>query len=177
MSVIDFAPPAHRALSEKEARALTAEIKRQTVQLWLLVEQAHEGRAWDALGYDSWKSYVTAELQMSESRSFQLIDQAKVMRELGRAGVDLDDLAPPPARVVAIVKNALPEVRKAAARAIREGTPIDQAMRTVALENRPKLSISAAAPAQPLEACPACDGAGKVTRRKANKVMRALGLA
>jgi hypothetical protein len=48
----------------------------------VLLLQAHEQRAWAALGYPSWAAYIEAEFSMSRSRSYQLIHQARVIKEL-----------------------------------------------------------------------------------------------
>lgn len=64
-------------LSAEDARELTDRIRRMVGLLWELVTEAHERKAHKALGYATWKDYVAAEFQMSESRSYQLLDQAR----------------------------------------------------------------------------------------------------
>jgi len=74
------------ALSETQARALTERIKGAAEDLWKLLYEAHEGKAWRVLGYDSWKSYVTTEFGMSEQHSYRLLDHATIMHAL-EAGI------------------------------------------------------------------------------------------
>jgi hypothetical protein len=72
-------------LGADEARALTDEIKGATERLYALLLQAHEGRAWSALGYDSWRDYAMTEFGMSQSRAYQLLDQGRVIQAIEAA--------------------------------------------------------------------------------------------
>ena len=67
------------ALTENQARELTERIKTPTTRLWELLAEAHEGQAWQALGYESWKAYIQAEFDMSARHSYRLLDQASVI--------------------------------------------------------------------------------------------------
>lgn len=66
------------ALSDSEAKELTDEItaymRRASEKIHELVARAHAGKAHIALGYATWGNYVTGELDMSVSRSYQLIN-------------------------------------------------------------------------------------------------------
>lgn len=68
-----------------EARAITDRIKDTVEGLWSLLLEAHERGAWRALGYTTWGAYVEGEFSMSRRRSYQLIDQGVVIRELAAA--------------------------------------------------------------------------------------------
>lgn len=72
-------------LTAEQAQALTQHIRAATDVLWTLVARAHAGRAWQALGYPSWESYVSAEFNMSRSRSYQLLDHARVVSAIEAA--------------------------------------------------------------------------------------------
>lgn len=168
--VIDPADTKRRpTLSAEEARLLTSEITKTTNRLWLLVTEAHDRSAHFALGYETWDEYVRAELGMSRSRSYQLLDTGHVMRELAAGGVDIDTAKIPTARVVARVKDKLPAVRRAARQALKEGTRPDEALKALARESR---RTPAARSDQPKEdgrrnalvTCPGCQGKGKVNR-------------
>lgn len=76
-------------LSETEATKLTKKIKIAVDDLWALLIQAHEGKAWKALGYSTWEAYVSAEFSMSRQRSYQLLDQGKVIKAVREAAGDL----------------------------------------------------------------------------------------
>lgn len=132
-------------LTKAKAAELTQAIRRQSVGLWLLVKVAHDREAWRVLGYDSFKAYVDAELHITEQRAYQLVDLGKVVdalqRGLTRAGYDVQtlELAPPPARVVAVAKHHLDEVEAAALLAAEElgdgevpGVAVLEAVREVA---------------------------------------------
>ena len=74
-----------KVLGQFAARALTDRIKRAADDLWSLLLEAHEGKAWAALGYDTWNQYVQTEFQMSKQHSFRLLDQGRVIRALESA--------------------------------------------------------------------------------------------
>lgn len=192
--VIDPADAKKRpTLNAEEARLLTTEIQRTTIRLWLLVVEAHDRAAHFALGYESWDDYVRAELKMSPSRSYQLLDTGNVMRELAVAGVDVQSIAPPPARVIARIKDRLPDVRRVARKAIKDGVTIDESLRELARQPRPKREGTTSAATSTVPAarvdmdtgdggkqedgrktarltCPACEGEGKVSRSLAAKL-------
>jgi hypothetical protein len=67
-------------LDEGSAGTLTARIRRAANHLCLLLLEAHERRAPAALGYRSWEDYVRKELGISRRRSYELLDQARVVR-------------------------------------------------------------------------------------------------
>lgn len=70
------------ACTPAEARALTDEIKADAERLWSKLLDARDRRAWAALGYGSWREYATAEFGMSQSRAYQLLEAAEVVRAL-----------------------------------------------------------------------------------------------
>jgi hypothetical protein len=75
-------------LDEAGARELTQRIRNATRHTCMLLVEAHERRAWSALGYRTWEQYVQREFRLSRSRSYELLDQARVIRELrGAAGI------------------------------------------------------------------------------------------
>lgn len=75
-------------LDADSARALTETIRNAVDVVWMLIARAHAGKAWKALGYDTWAEYVKAEFDMSRSRSYQLLDQARVVAEIEAAVPD-----------------------------------------------------------------------------------------
>lgn len=76
------------SLDEAEARKLTEAIKGHVRNVYLLMLEAHTGRAWIALGYKTWESYVRAEFGLSRSRSYELLTQARVVQAIrGAAGM------------------------------------------------------------------------------------------
>lgn len=178
------------ALTEDEARNLTTQIQRTSVRLWLLVTEAHDRKAHHALGYETWADYVRAELNMSESRSYQFLDTGHVMKALASAGVNVEAFNPPPVRVVNRVKDRLTEVRKVATQAVSKGESVDKALRSLAREPRRGEAVAddtaedgnggtpvvtAEVPkrgrAQAKVPCPVCAGSGKVTQSVADKML------
>ena len=82
-------------LTESAARLLTDRIRTGAEQVWTLLQQAHKGKAYAVLGYDTWDAYTTAEFGISRSRAYQLLDQAKVIERVADAAgmsTDVDNL-------------------------------------------------------------------------------------
>lgn len=77
--------------TEPEARELTDRIKDRAHDLWSLLLEAYERRAWKALGYKSWGSYYGAEFSDSGRRGYQLLDAARVLEQLEPPGFRGDD--------------------------------------------------------------------------------------
>jgi hypothetical protein len=72
-------------MDRAEAVTITNQIRTQNGRVWSMLSTAHARRAWEAMGYTSWDAYVQAEFGMSRGRSYQLLDQAKVIREIENA--------------------------------------------------------------------------------------------
>jgi hypothetical protein len=70
---INFSSP---ALDADSAREITERIKTTTNVLYMLVKRAHAGKAYIALGYDSFEKYVRAEFDFSKVYAYRLINQA-----------------------------------------------------------------------------------------------------
>jgi hypothetical protein len=72
-------------LDERGARELTERIKAATREVCLLLFEAHRRRAWQVLGYVTWEDYVHGEFGLSRTRSYELLDQGRVIRALQAA--------------------------------------------------------------------------------------------
>ncbi len=62
------------ALSESQARELTERIRVTVEDVWSLLLEAHNGRAWEALGYPNWREYAQQEFDFSRSQPYRLLD-------------------------------------------------------------------------------------------------------
>lgn len=114
-SIIDIAID-KTPLTSEQARQLTHSIRDASEVIWILIARAHAGKAWKAMGYDSWEEYVKSEFNMSRSRSYQLLDQAKVITAIEQAmpegtQINLNEAAARELRTV--LEEAVPEIRKA----------------------------------------------------------------
>lgn len=76
-------------MSKGEAKALTDRIRHAVDGLWALLLEAHERKAWKVLGYATWEEYVSQEFSMSRQRSYQLLDQGRVIVAIREATGDL----------------------------------------------------------------------------------------
>lgn len=110
-------------LTKTQARRLTDDIKTTAGQLWVLLSEAHNRRAWAALGYDRWEDYVRVEFDMSRSRSYQILTQAEVVKAVAAAAgvvstnVDISegaarDLKPHLSAVLDEIEGAVEEIEK-----------------------------------------------------------------
>jgi len=69
-------------MSESEAKEITEAIRSAATATYILLTQAHEGKAYKALGYETWASYVKEEFEISPQRSYQLLDLSKVIKTI-----------------------------------------------------------------------------------------------
>jgi hypothetical protein len=67
-------------LSPIEARRLTDEVKADAQRLWAKLLSLYEGGAHIALGYNSWADYCEQEFHMGKTRSYQLLQAARVVQ-------------------------------------------------------------------------------------------------
>jgi hypothetical protein len=73
-------------LDARGASDLTERIRAATRHVCLLLLEAHERGAAAALGYETWAHYVKQEFGLSRRRSYELLDQARVIRAIRDAG-------------------------------------------------------------------------------------------
>lgn len=73
------------AITPDEARRLTDRIRDSVEATWALLLEAHEQKAWAALGYATWAEYVSAEFNMSRRHSYRLLDHGRVVRAIEEA--------------------------------------------------------------------------------------------
>lgn len=94
-------------MSKDEASALTDDIKSTTNALYVLLKRAHDEKAWVALGYKSWSEYIDKEFEFSRARSYQLLNQARVIEQIQEAsGVEVYITE----REARSIKKRLPEI-------------------------------------------------------------------
>lgn len=96
-------------ISKAQARKLTDRIKTAADDLWALLLEAHEGKAWRALGYATWEAYIGAEFDMSRRQSYNLLDQCRVVRAIEEAS-GVQHVAQISHRTAQAIKPDLPEV-------------------------------------------------------------------
>lgn len=72
-------------MSKAAAKKLTKKIKGATDHLWYLLIDAHDGKAWKALGYATWEAYVKAEFGMGRAHSYRLLDQGRIIQAIEEA--------------------------------------------------------------------------------------------
>lgn len=93
-------------LTPDAARVLTDEVKADAAALWAKLLQLYEGGAHAALGYSSWADYCAVEFEVGRTRSYQLLDAARVVGALQSTNVD----SAPPTEGVA--RHLVPVLRE-----------------------------------------------------------------
>jgi hypothetical protein len=91
------------------AADLTRQINSTSEDLAGMLKRAHDEKAWQALGYDDWNSYVKTEIKLSSRRVFQLLDFEEIKGQVNRGSL-------PPIeneRVTRELKQVEPEQRPA----------------------------------------------------------------
>lgn len=103
-----------KPLGRGEARHLTDRIKAALGHTCLLLEEAHKRHAWAGLGYASWAQYARQEFHLSRSRSYELLDQARVIQAVRTAGEmsGVPDIsATRAARIKPVLDDVVTEIR------------------------------------------------------------------
>lgn len=132
------------ALDRNEAQALTDDIRNHAAAAWTLLIRAHNGKAWKALGYASWAEYVGAEFNMSRGRSYQILDQARVIQEIEAAVSTKVDISEREARdLKADLPAVIDQAREAVDALPHDATDDDKrdAVKAAIQEVRPVVSL------------------------------------
>jgi hypothetical protein len=101
-------------LDEARARELTERIRSTTRQVCILLFEAHERRAWLLLAYRSWEQYIHTEFGFSRSRSYELVDQGRVIQAV-RAAAGMSGIPDISAYAALQVKAHLPSLTRTVA--------------------------------------------------------------
>jgi hypothetical protein len=128
-------------LSITEARALTDRINATAGELCLLLVEAHDREAWRVLGYASWREYATAELNVSKSQAYRVLDHGRVTMALIGAVAGEGDFSPNgEIEITEIaareIKPVLPEVVEEVKARVSNGADPVKAVREVVQEAR-----------------------------------------
>ncbi|ESX13636.1 hypothetical protein X768_04665 [Mesorhizobium sp. LSJC265A00] len=127
---------ADRPLTEREAVALTGRIRKAVDSAWALLLEAQEREAWKALKYASWEAYVRAEFSLSRSRSYQLLDQGRVIAAIAEATGDLSTSVDISEAVARDIKADLPSVTADIKTRVQQGEAPHKAATDVIAEKR-----------------------------------------
>jgi len=117
---------AQAALTIDEARELTSRINHAGNRLVGLLEEAHERRIWEAYGYASWVEYAQAELTISRSHAYRLLDHGKVERAIEAVTGERVAI---PERQARELKPALPAVTDEIKTRVEAGESVAEAVK------------------------------------------------
>lgn len=81
------------ALTAEAARDLTERLRTALSVSWELVKEAHAGRAWAALGYESWDAYCEAEFDNIRSLRLPREERTEIVASLRDAGFSIRAIA------------------------------------------------------------------------------------
>ena len=132
-------------LTADAARELTTAIRTTAEQIHALLLQAYEGRAWSALGYESWREYATVELGISQSHAYRLLDHARIVRGIEAAAVSPIGELPTEGQARELARVPEPDRADVWAETVAEtnGKPTAAAVRDVAeRRNPPKMPLT-----------------------------------
>lgn len=126
-------------LTKKAAKHLTNSIRQGIDFLWKLLREAHDGKAWSALGYSTWEAYVAAEFGMSRQRSHQILDQGRVIEAVRSATGDLSTTVDITERQARDIKEDLPAVTEEVRVRVEQGQdPKEAVAETIAAKRAEK---------------------------------------
>lgn len=107
--VVEFEQIEDFEMSRDEAEQITYSIKSAATATYILLARAHAGKAYRALGYETWGEYVKEEFDISRQHSYQLLDLASSVKMI-------EEAAPEGTRVKLTIaqardlKNELPKI-------------------------------------------------------------------
>jgi hypothetical protein len=131
-----------RMLTEQDARRLTDRIKGGLGSASLLALEAHDRRAWSALGYRTWVAYARKELGLSRSRSYELLNHARVLQILMKAAGTAETPTVSPYAASQIQDRLQEAVEAIKASVPPGGTPHDVAAAIESVVNRMRSTAS-----------------------------------
>lgn len=123
-------------MDRAEAQAITDRIRNAVESLGSLVEQAHDRRAWKAMGYATWEAYVSAEFGFTRQRSYHLLDQGRVSKAISEAAGDLSTTVDISEREARDLKPDLPDVTKEIRQRVEAGEEPAKAVAEVVTAKR-----------------------------------------
>ncbi|MER8979274.1 hypothetical protein [Mesorhizobium sp. M0870] len=123
-------------MNKADAKKLTDRIRAAVDDLWALLLEAHERKAWTALGHATWEAYVKAEFGMTRQRSYQILDQGRVIEAVRDVTGNLSNAFDISARDTAAVKGDLPAVTREIKARIDKGEAPAKAAADVVDEKR-----------------------------------------
>jgi hypothetical protein len=77
--------PSSFELTATAARDITDRINKASEDLATMLQAAHDGKAWLALGYRSWKDYLAAEIKLSKQHAHRLLAFAQTREEIEKS--------------------------------------------------------------------------------------------
>lgn len=139
-------------LTKAQATTLTKRIREHIDAAWQDITKAYEGKAWKPLGYASWEAYVKAEFDMTRRRSYQILDQGRVINAISEATGNVYHGTQITEREAREIKDDLPAVTaEISARVERGEEPKKAAVETIAEKRAEKAKAKADKQAQQAE--------------------------
>lgn len=107
----------------EEAEEITAAIRSTITATYVLLRRAHEGKAYKALGYETWKDYIAGEFDFSIQRSYQLLDLARTVEVIEAVTPEGTDVSLTEAQARDI-KRELPKITERVKEETTDADPI-----------------------------------------------------
>ena len=128
----------HVTKSDREyAEKLTKQIRDAAEDLWSLLLQAWETKAYASLGYKTWGAYVDAEFDFKRRHSYRLINQGNVIKQLREAaGVSHGTHVYVSEREARNLEHVVEEAAEEVRQSVASGVPAVDAVRLVVEAHR-----------------------------------------
>ena len=82
LAVIEKKKLVATTMTFSEARECVAKINYNINETWALFLELYERKGWQALGYESWRDFFTAEFGIKQAYAYFLLSAAKIARNL-----------------------------------------------------------------------------------------------
>lgn len=132
-------------LTMQQAKRLTERIRNGMEAVGLMLLEAYDKRAHQALGYDTWETYVDVEFRMSRQESYKQIDKGRVVQAIANeTGVTQAKEAAQflSVRAAAVLKSDPVVSAREIKKAVDQGSNWDAAIKAAVAKRTPAPELS-----------------------------------
>lgn len=132
-------------LTMQQAKRLTERIRNGMEAVGMMLLEAYDKRAHQALGYDTWETYVDVEFRMSRQESYKQIDKGRVIAGIAEAsGITQAKEASQflSVRAAAVLKADVTNAAREITRDVQKGSNWDTAIKAAVAKRTPAPELS-----------------------------------
>jgi uncharacterized membrane protein YgaE (UPF0421/DUF939 family) len=123
-------------MEKADATALTQRIRTAVHGLGKMLLEAHDHKAWKALGYKTWSAYVEGEFDMGRAHSYRLLDHGRVIKAIEDATGKVSPMGDISERTARELKDDLPAATAEIAARSEQGEEPAQSAKEIAAERK-----------------------------------------